>query len=107
MASGRLENEYQRTPYDLFYAPPLSHAGMDIRTLTRWASGEPAEQGVIDCRPVVALGWGFEATIQTPGCGELWRRTRHAWAFSIETHIRSPGRTRGGGTVMQALLGGS
>jgi hypothetical protein len=49
----------------------LSHAGMDVRTLTRRAAGEYPEQGVIDGRPVVALGWGFEATLKTLGCGEL------------------------------------
>jgi hypothetical protein len=40
-------------------------------SFTRRAAGELAEQGVLDGRPVVALSWGFEATLQTRGCGEL------------------------------------
>jgi hypothetical protein len=48
-----------------------SHAGMDLRTLTCRAAGEYSEQRILDGRPVVALSWGFEATLQTRGCGKL------------------------------------
>lgn len=54
-----------------------SHTGMDIRTFTHRASSEDSQQGIIDRRPIIALGWGFETTVQTRGCGKGERLSRH------------------------------